>query len=125
MGEIKEDITVGSGHIETSHTLKSEPKMFTLAEVMLMLIISMILLYILFLLWLILLIFSDTRMVTLTSILVLLFIVDMIDIVSDLQDVVYIISTVRCSIPPPTRRSIPSHPNPLIGLGVLNHSMVI
>ena len=39
----------------------------------------------------------------------------------------HLISTVRCSIPPPTRRSnpIPIQPNPLIGLGVLNHSMVI
>ena len=39
-----------------------------------------------------------------------------------------LISTVRCSIPPPTRRSNPSIPipsNPLIGLGDLNHSMVI
>ena len=98
MGEIKEDITAGSGHIETSHTLKSEPKMFTLAEVMLMLIISMILLYILFLLWLILLIFSDTRMVTRTSMLLLLIwlidlqdvdidiVIVMVDIVSDRQD---------------------------------------
>ena len=42
-----------------------------------------------------------------------------------LADFQWFISTVRCSIPPPTRRSIPSQSHPLIGLGVLNHSMVI